>query len=139
MTPLLFRNLSGTKNAVCSGPAQLWTRTFGNSTAVPTRKSVVVETVGFVTRAGWPVGTMFAFFFSFACSLIDCLRTRAALHAEILVLRHQLLVLQRSNRDRKPFLPSTAVWYPCRPITRTVASREMSRLVGLENMLGDLH
>jgi putative transposase len=44
---------------------------------------------------------MFAFFFSFACSVINCLRTRAALHAEILVLRHQLLVLQRSNRDRR--------------------------------------
>jgi putative transposase len=49
---------------------------------------------------------MLAFFFSLACSLRDCLRTRAALHAEILALRHQLLVLQRSNRDRRLRLKS---------------------------------
>jgi hypothetical protein len=34
-------------------------------------------------------------------SLRNCFRTRAALQAEILALRHQLLVLQRSNRGRK--------------------------------------
>ena len=44
---------------------------------------------------------MFALFFSWAYSLRNFFRTRAALHAEILVLRHQLLVLQRSNRDRR--------------------------------------
>jgi hypothetical protein len=32
----------------------------------------------------------------------------------------------RSTRHTKPFLPSTPVSYPCRPMTRTVASREMS-------------
>src|SRR6266850_1752895 len=31
-------------------------------------------------------------------SLRDCFRARAVLHAEILALRHQLLVLQRSSR-----------------------------------------
>jgi len=44
---------------------------------------------------------MLAFFFCLAYSLRNCLRTRAALHAEILALRHQLLVLQRSNRNRR--------------------------------------
>ena len=34
-------------------------------------------------------------------SLRDCFRTRAILQAEILALRHQLLILQRSKRDNK--------------------------------------
>jgi len=34
-------------------------------------------------------------------SLRDCFRARAVLQAEILALRHQLLVLQRSSRDHK--------------------------------------
>src|SRR5258707_140347 len=34
-------------------------------------------------------------------SLRDCFRARAVLQAEILALRHQLLVLQRSNRGHK--------------------------------------
>lgn len=34
-------------------------------------------------------------------SLRDCFRTRAILQAEILALRHQLLILQRSKRDHK--------------------------------------
>src|SRR5437016_12748595 len=34
-------------------------------------------------------------------SLRDCVRARAFLQAEILALRHQLLVLQRSNRGHK--------------------------------------
>ena len=34
-------------------------------------------------------------------SLRDCLRSRAALQAEIIALRHQLLILQRSNRGHK--------------------------------------
>src|SRR4029077_9188556 len=34
-------------------------------------------------------------------SLRDCFRARAVLQAEILALRHQLLVLQRSNRGHR--------------------------------------
>jgi len=34
-------------------------------------------------------------------SLGDCIRARAALQAEIIALRHQLLILQRSNRGHK--------------------------------------
>lgn len=50
---------------------------------------------------------MFALMF-LLCSLIrQSLRNRAALQAEILALRHQLLVLHRSCRDRRPNL-STA-------------------------------
>ena len=44
---------------------------------------------------------MFAIIFSLFSSLRQSFRTRAALHAEILALRHQLLVLQRANRKRK--------------------------------------
>src|SRR6267378_1077291 len=39
--------------------------------------------------------------FSLFSSLRDSLRTRVALQAEILALRHQLLVLQRANRNRR--------------------------------------
>jgi putative transposase len=44
---------------------------------------------------------MFAIVVSLFSSLRQGFNTRAALHAEILALRHQLLVLQRSNRSRK--------------------------------------
>jgi len=39
--------------------------------------------------------------------LQDCFRSRFALQAEILALRHQLLVLQRTNRGRKRRLGRT--------------------------------
>ncbi len=38
--------------------------------------------------------------FTLLFSLRDCFRARAVLQAEILALRHQLLVLQRSSRGR---------------------------------------
>jgi hypothetical protein len=41
---------------------------------------------------------MFTIIFSLSSSIRQRFRTRAALHAEILALRHQLLVLQRSSR-----------------------------------------
>jgi hypothetical protein len=44
---------------------------------------------------------MFAPLFSLLSTLRSCFRTRAALHAEILALRHQLLVLQRSSREHR--------------------------------------
>jgi len=44
---------------------------------------------------------MFAPLFSLLFALQSCFRTRAALHAEILALRHQLLVLQRSSREHQ--------------------------------------
>jgi putative transposase len=44
---------------------------------------------------------MFAIIFSLFHSLRQGFRARAALHAEILALRHQLLVLQRSKRSHK--------------------------------------
>jgi hypothetical protein len=44
---------------------------------------------------------MFAIIFSLFHSIRQGLRVRAALHAEILALRHQLLVLQRSKRSHK--------------------------------------
>jgi|ERR1017187_4941575 hypothetical protein len=42
--------------------------------------------------------------FTLLMSLRDCFRMRAVLQAEIIALRHQLLVLHRSNRDRRPHL-----------------------------------
>ena len=39
--------------------------------------------------------------FTLLMSLRDCFRTGAVLQAEIIALRHQLLVLHRSNRDRR--------------------------------------
>jgi putative transposase len=44
---------------------------------------------------------MFALIFSLLSTVPQGLRTRAVLQAEILALRHQLLVLQRVSRDRK--------------------------------------
>ncbi len=50
---------------------------------------------------------MFTALFAVLSTLPGCFRTRAALHAEILALRHQLLVLQRSARSRRPNLSAT--------------------------------
>jgi putative transposase len=44
---------------------------------------------------------MFAIILLLLCSIRQGSRSRAALHAEILALRHQLIVLQRANRDRR--------------------------------------
>src|SRR6266403_6363283 len=49
---------------------------------------------------------MFTLFVSPLFSVPACFRTRAALQAEILALRHQLLVLQRSSRGHKLRLSS---------------------------------
>jgi hypothetical protein len=44
---------------------------------------------------------MFDIFFLLLSSLRSCLSTRAALQAEILALRHQVLILQRAARGRR--------------------------------------
>src|SRR5437588_4996978 len=44
---------------------------------------------------------MFVPLFSLLSALRSCFRTRAALHAEIMALRHQLLVLQRSSGEHR--------------------------------------
>ena len=49
---------------------------------------------------------MFALLASLLLSLRGCLQTRAALHAENLALRHQLLLLQRLSQDRRLRLQS---------------------------------
>ena len=44
-------------------------------------------------------------------SVVACVRSRAALAAEILALRHQLLVLERSRQARLPLTPlDRALW-----------------------------
>ena len=50
---------------------------------------------------------MFTLLVSLLFSLPACIRTRAALQAEILALRHQLLVLQRSNNGHRVRLRAT--------------------------------
>jgi putative transposase len=47
---------------------------------------------------------MFTTIFSLFSSIRQLFRTRAALQAEIVALRHQLLVLQRSSRNHRPCL-----------------------------------
>ena len=47
---------------------------------------------------------MFTTIFSLFSSIRQLFRTRAALQAEIVALRHQLLVLQRSSRNHRPRL-----------------------------------
>jgi putative transposase len=68
---------------------------------VPTKKSVLIESV----EVGWTslyfADDMFPTIFSLFCSIRQSFRARAALQAEILALRHQLLVLQRWTRSRK--------------------------------------
>src|SRR5450432_60913 len=55
---------------------------------------------------------MFTVFVSLLFTVPACFQTRAVLQAEILALRHQLLVLQRSNRVHKLRLSSAdrALW-----------------------------
>jgi hypothetical protein len=55
---------------------------------------------------------MFTLFVSLLFSVPACFRTRAALQTEILALRHQLLILQRSGRGHKLRLSSAdrAFW-----------------------------
>jgi putative transposase len=50
---------------------------------------------------------MSTFFFSVFFAFRACFRTRAALQTEVLALRHQLLVLQRSNHGRRVRLGAT--------------------------------
>jgi putative transposase len=72
--------------------------------------------------------TIFWGLFSF---LRSSLRSRAALHAEILALRHQLLVLQRSTRDRRLRLGKSRArkGRPCEP--REI--RDLIRAMSLAN------
>src|SRR6202162_6306527 len=50
---------------------------------------------------------MFTLLVSLFFSVPACFRTRAALQAEILALRHQLLVMQRSNNGHRVRLGTT--------------------------------
>ncbi len=50
---------------------------------------------------------MFTLFFSLLFPVRSCFRSRVAVQAEILALRHQVLVLKRSNRSRRLRLHAT--------------------------------
>src|SRR5258708_6204144 len=52
---------------------------------------------------------MFTLFVSLLFSVPTCFRARAALQTEILALRHQVLILQRSGRGHKLRLSSAVV------------------------------
>ena len=68
---------------------------------VPTENSVLIELVEFRLTSRYVACNMFAIIFSLFDSIRQPVRGRTALHAEILALRHQLLVLQRSKRSHK--------------------------------------
>src|SRR5882762_6888806 len=64
---------------------------------VPTKKSVHIEIVAFTESHPVAFQAMLTLLFS----LGDCFRARAVLQAEILALRHQVLVLHRASRGHK--------------------------------------
>ena len=64
---------------------------------VPTKKSILIEIVAFTESRPVAFPTMLTVLFF----LRDRFRARAVLQAEILALRHQLLVLQRASRTRR--------------------------------------
>src|SRR5215831_14670471 len=78
----------------------------GNTTnSVRTKNFVRVEPVELARQERYFANAMFAIILSLLCSIRQGFRTRAAIQAEILALRHQLLVLQRSapaHKSRHP-------------------------------------
>jgi len=76
---------------------------------------------------------MFALFCSLLASLQSCFRTRAVLHAELLALRHQLLVLQRSSRvfPMRTTRGGLALALICSSLTVARAQTATSRIVHL--------
>src|SRR5499427_8006482 len=74
----------------------------GNTTnGVRTKNFVRVEPVELARQERYFANAMFAIILSLLCSIRQGFRTRAAIQVEILALRHQLLVLQRSARAHK--------------------------------------
>jgi putative transposase len=69
--------------------------------AVPTRNFVLIEPVELERTSRYVDCDMFEIIFSLFYLIRQGLRGRAALHAEILALRYQLLVLQRSKRSHR--------------------------------------
>jgi hypothetical protein len=67
---------------------------------VPTENSVLIEPVELGRSSRYVACDMFAIIFSLFYSIRQGLRARAALHAELVALRRQLLVLERSKRSR---------------------------------------
>ena len=84
-----------------AGHAAPSTRRLWTQQPVPTKNSVLIEPVELERSSISFVNAMLATILSRFFSIRQGLRTRAALQAEILALRHQLLVLQRSTRSRK--------------------------------------
>jgi len=71
------------------------------SVAVHTKNFVRVEPVELARQERYFANAMFTIILSLLCSIRQGFRTRAAMQAEILALRHQFLVLQRSTRAHK--------------------------------------
>ena len=68
--------------------------------AVPTKKSVLVGAVEVAVRQWVPFSAMISVLRAFLLTLRTAARSRAALQFEILALRHQLDVLQRTRPRR---------------------------------------
>jgi hypothetical protein len=68
---------------------------------VATKNSVLTETIELAAKLPVDSEAPGPTFLSLFSSLLDSLRSHAALQAEILALRHQFLVLQRANRKHR--------------------------------------
>src|ERR1035441_5708815 len=90
-------------NPVCNDWRTYWNSVPRASTKqpVPTRNFVHVEVIELVRSWRVVCRAMIPVVFSLVLSLRSSFRKHAALQTEILALRHQLLVLQRSNRSRR--------------------------------------
>ena len=77
-----------------------------NHVRVPAENAVLIATVDVAAPPWLPFSLMMFVLVSLLLTLRGCLRTRAALHSELLALRHQIHVLERS-RPRRPRLTRT--------------------------------
>jgi len=68
--------------------------------SVPTENSVLVATVDVAGDGAYAFSPMMSVFVAFLLTLKGCAQSRAALQLEVLALRHQLQVLERSRPSR---------------------------------------
>ena len=76
---------------------------------MPTEKSVIVDTFDFEVNYGIRSPGIMSVFLALLLTLRSCARSRAVLQLEVLALRHQLQVLQRT-RPRRMRLDNADRW-----------------------------
>ena len=77
---------------------------------VPTEKSVLVDTFDFAGNYGIRSPGIMSVFLALLLTLRSCARSRAVLQLEVLALRHQLQVLQRTRPPRRMRLEKADRW-----------------------------